>query len=227
MKKISAHVVTIDGPAGGGKSTTAKNLAKRLNFDYLDTGAMYRTAALLGIRRRVDWNDPDALVELTKRHSIKNRLGRTTLDGEDVSEAIRTNEVTQMTHFAADNPKIREIMVRQQRENAVGRNLVTEGRDQGSVVFPDACCKFYLFASVAERAKRRLKDMKKQGESADFNELTRQIQLRDERDSTRTVGPLRIPDDAITIDSGPLTADEVVDQMEKEVRRRLERQIEN
>lgn len=221
MKNIGGNVVTIDGPAGGGKSTAARNLAKRLNFDYLDTGAMYRTAALLGIRYRLDWNDPDALVALTKRHSIKNRLGRTTLDEEDVSDAIRTTEVTQMTHFAADNPKIREIMVRQQRENAVGRNLVTEGRDQGTVVFPDAFCKFYLTASVAERAKRRLNDLKKQGENADFDELTRQIQLRDERDSTRDVGPLRIPDDAITIDSGPLTADEVVDIMEKEVRQRL------
>lgn len=221
MEKKPGKVVTIDGPAGGGKSTTAKTLAKRLDFDYLDTGAMYRTVALLGLKHGVDWDDPDALVELAKGHRIENRHGKTTLDGEDVSDAIRSSEVTQMTHYAADNPQIREIMLPLQRQSADGRDLVTEGRDQGTAVFPDAFCKFYLTASPEVRARRRMADLKRQGETPDFDELLRLIRLRDERDSTRSVGPLREPADAVSIDSGPLSAEQVVERMESEVRKRL------
>lgn len=209
----NTHVITIDGPAGSGKSTVARLLAKRLGVDFLDTGAMYRTAALLGLRRKADWNDPQALVRLVQGHQIVNQLGKTSLDGEDVSQAIRTGEVTGLTHFAADNPGIREIMVALQRQCAVGRSLVTEGRDQGSVVFPDAYRKFYLTASAEERARRRAEELRARGEIPDIEQLRQQILLRDQRDSQREVGPLRVPDGAMVIDSTEMSVDEVVEKM--------------
>ena len=209
----NTHVITIDGPAGSGKSTVARLLAKRLGVDFLDTGAMYRTAALLGLRRKADWNDPQALVRLVQGHQIVNQFGKTSLDGEDVSQAIRTGEVTGLTHFAADNPGIREIMVALQRQCAVGRSLVTEGRDQGSVVFPDAYRKFYLTASAEERARRRAEELRARGEDPDIEQLRQQILLRDQRDSQREVGPLRVPDGAMVIDSTEMSVDEVVEKM--------------
>ncbi|MBQ3332623.1 MAG: (d)CMP kinase [Thermoguttaceae bacterium] len=209
----NTHVITIDGPAGSGKSTVARLLARRLGVDFLDTGAMYRAAALLGLRRKADWNDPQALVRLVQGHQIVNRFGKTTLDGEDVSQAIRTGEVTGLTHFAADNPGIREIMVALQRQCAVGRSLVTEGRDQGSVVFPDAYRKFYLTASAEERARRRAEELRARGENPDIEQLRQQILLRDQRDSQREVGPLRVPDGAMVIDSTEMSVDEVVEKM--------------
>lgn len=212
-KRVTTRVITIDGPAGGGKSTVARLLAKRLGVDFLDTGAMYRAAALLGIRQKVDWDDPQSLVDLVRNHEIVNRFGKTTIDGDDVSEAIRTTEVTGLTHFAADNPDIRELMVELQRRCAVGHSLVTEGRDQGSVVFPNAYRKFYLTASAMERARRRAEDLRSRGENPDVEELQRQILLRDQRDSQREVGPLRVPDGAIVIDSSALSVDQVVEKM--------------
>ena len=191
----------------------ARLLAKRLGIDFLDTGAMYRAAALLGLCRKADWNDPKMLVRLVQGHEIVNQFGKTTLDGEDVSEAIRTSEVTGLTHFAADNPEIREVMVTLQRQCAVGRSLVTEGRDQGSVVFPDAYRKFYLSASAEERARRRAEELRARGENPDVEELRQQILLRDQRDSQREVGPLRVPDGAIVIDSTAMSVDEVVEKM--------------
>ena len=135
-------IITIDGPAGAGKSTVAKQLAATLGFDYLDTGAMYRAVAHCGIRKNVDWDKPDALVALAGQMQICVESGRTFVDGEDVSDAVRSAEVTEKTRFAANNPAIREIMVRRQQQiaqekNAQAKNIVTEGRDQGTAVFPD------------------------------------------------------------------------------------------
>ena len=207
------RVITIDGPAGSGKSTVARLLARRLGVAFLDTGGMYRAAALLGLRGKADWDDPQMLVRLVQGHEIVNQFGKTTLDGEDVSREIRTSEVTGLTHFAADNPDIREVMVALQRQCAVGRSLVTEGRDQGSVVFPDAYRKFYLTASAEERARRRAEDLRARGENPDIEELRQQILLRDQRDSQREVGPLRVPDGAMVIDSTAMSVDEVVEKM--------------
>ena len=156
-------IITIDGPAGAGKSTVAKQLATTLGFDYLDTGAMYRAVALAGIRKNVDWAKPDELVAIVERMQIRVEAGRTFVDDEDVSDAVRSAEVTEKTRFAANNPAIRAIMVRWQRQVAQekiaqGKNIVTEGRDQGTAVFPDAECKIYLTATPEERARRRVQE---------------------------------------------------------------------
>ena len=147
-------IITIDGPAGSGKSTVARTLAKRLGFRFLDTGAMYRAVALAGVRAGVDFDRPEQLAWLAEKIELDVSENRVLLDGHDVTQAIRTSEVTAVTRHAADNPAVRELLVRLQRKAAAGENIVTEGRDQGSVVFPDAPCKFFLTASAEERARR-------------------------------------------------------------------------
>lgn len=218
MKKEAGKVITLDGPAGGGKSTVAKIVAERLGYEYLDTGAMYRSVALLGIREGVDWSKPDELARLADRHEISYEGGRIFLDGQDVSEAVRTSEVTAKTRYSADNPAIRARMVDLQRLFAEGRNLVTEGRDQGTVVFPDAFRKFYLTAGSVCRARRRMLDLEARGEKPDFDELLRQIEERDRQDAARAVGPLRRPDDAVEIDSDGKSIEAVVEEILAAVR---------
>lgn len=206
-------VVTIDGPAGGGKSTAAKNLAILLGFDYLDTGAMYRAAAMAAYRVGVPLEEYRQVADLLKDHTILNVEGRTFLDGTDVSDDIRTPLITSLTRHTADNPLVREQMVLLQRRAAEGRRIVTEGRDQGTEVFPDSPCKFYLTASPEVRAIRRMKQMQDKGESASYDEILSSIIKRDEGDMHRQVGPLRKPSDAHVIDSSTLSPQQVVDVM--------------
>ncbi len=206
-------VVTIDGPAGGGKSTAAKNLAILLGFDYLDTGAMYRAAAMAAYRAGVPLEEYRQVADLLKDHTILNVEGRTFLDGTDVSDDIRTPLITSLTRHTADNPLVREQMVLLQRRAAEGRRIVTEGRDQGTEVFPDSPCKFYLTASPEVRAIRRMKQMQDKGESASYDEILSSIIKRDEGDMHRQVGPLRKPYDAHVIDSSTLSPQQVVDVM--------------
>jgi cytidylate kinase len=219
--KTNHFVVTIDGPAGGGKSTAAKNLAAELEFDYLDTGAMYRCAALAAQRENASWDAPERVAEILSRHTIQNRRGRTYLDGVDVSDEIRTPEITELTRYTADNPLVRRQMTLLQRRAAAGRRIVTEGRDQGTEVFPDAPCKFYLTASPEVRAKRRMKEFRARGEVCSFDAILASIIARDERDSHREIGPLRKPDDAIEIDSDHMTSKEVVARMAQIIRKIL------
>ena len=207
------YVVTIDGPAGGGKSTAAKNLAILLGFDYLDTGAMYRAAAMAAYRAGVPLEEYRQVADLLKDHTILNVEGRTFLDGTDVSDDIRTPLITSLTRHTADNPLVREQMVLLQRRAAEGRRIVTEGRDQGTEVFPDSPCKFYLTASPEVRAIRRMKQMQDKGESASYDEILSSIIKRDEGDMHRQVGPLRKPYDAHVIDSSALSPQQVVDVM--------------
>lgn len=205
--------MTIDGPAGGGKSTAAKNLAILLGFDYLDTGAMYRAAAMAAYRAGVPLEEYRQVADLLKDHTILNVEGRTFLDGTDVSDDIRTPLITSLTRHTADNPLVREQMVLLQRRAAEGRRIVTEGRDQGTEVFPDSPCKFYLTASPEVRAMRRMKQMQDKGESASYDEILSSIIKRDEGDMHRQVGPLRKPYDAHVIDSSTLSPQQVVDVM--------------
>lgn len=214
-------IVTIDGPAGAGKSSAAKALARRLGFRFLDTGAMYRAVALAALQRDHDWSRPEALVALTREIKLELDDDRVFLNGADVSESIRDIAVTTATHYAADNPGVREILVELQRTIAGSQNVVSEGRDQGTVVFPDAPCKIFLTATPQERARRRLEELTSRGEQVTFEEILSQQEIRDHRDSTRPCGPLKQAEDAIEVLTDGLSADEVVDRLEKLVRAHL------
>lgn len=214
-------IVTIDGPAGAGKSTASRELAQRLGFRFLDTGAMYRAVALAAMRRGHDWLQEDALATLARSINVQLTDTQVLLDGEDVSRTIRSMEVTSLTHFAANNSGVRRHLVELQRRAAGNENVVTEGRDQGTVVFPGAECKIFLTASPEERARRRLFDLQRHGEQVSFEEvLAKQIE-RDERDASRVDGPLRQADDATVLCTDGLTEEEVVDRLVQIVESRM------
>lgn len=211
-------IVTIDGPAAAGKSSVARLLARRLGFCFLDTGAMYRAVALAGLRQGVDWQRPEQLAALAEKLDIRFRGERILLDGEDVTEAVRRNEVTAVTRYAADNVQVRHLLVRRQRELAAGTNLVTEGRDQGTLVFPHAQCKIYLTASPEERARRRLRELAAQGEEPTLAEVLAAQAQRDREDTQRPLGALRRAVDAVEVCTDGLRLEEVVDRVEAIVR---------
>ncbi len=211
-------IITIDGPAGAGKSTVARGLARRLGFGFLDTGAMYRAVALAGLRGNIDWRRPDDLARLAATLRIELVGDRVILDGEDVSEAIRTQETTAVTRYSAANPDIRAYLVELQRAMAAKSDFVTEGRDQGTVAFPAAAFKFFVTASPEERARRRLLDLQKQGESTTLQQVLQDQTRRDRQDSSREVGPLAKADDAIEILTDGMTIDEVVERIAAIVR---------
>jgi cytidylate kinase len=191
-----------------------------LGFDYLDTGAMYRAVTLAGLRAGTDLRDQDALARLLDGLRLELPPGRVLLNGEDVSSAIRAPEVTAASGAVADSPVVRRRLVEMQRAIAAGRHFVCEGRDQGTVVFPDAACKFFLVADPLERARRRQREMARRGETAELAAVLQAQEERDRRDAARDLAPMRPADDAIELDSTHLSLDEVVDWMEAEVRRR-------
>jgi cytidylate kinase len=216
-------IVTIDGPAGAGKSSAAKALARRLGFEFLDTGAMYRAVALAALRAGLDLHDHAALAKLVASLSLAMPPGHVLLNGEDVTAAIRTPEVTTATSPVADSKPVRQHLVGLQRDIAAGRDMVCEGRDQGTIVFPDAACKFFLKADPVERARRRQREMEARGEVVDFEAVLRAQQERDRRDAARDLAPMVPAADAILLDNTRLTLAQVVDLMESEVRRCLNR----
>jgi CMP/dCMP kinase len=214
-------IITIDGPAGAGKSSVARALARRLGFRFLDTGAMYRAVALAGMRRGLDWDVPDDLARLARTLDLEVAGERILLDGDDVTEAVRTSEVTAVTRYAADNPQVREHLVKLQRAVAAGQNIVTEGRDQGTVAFPDAQCKIFLTAGPQERARRRLHDLQSQGEPVTLAQVLVAQDRRDREDASRPVGPLVPAADAVTVSTDGMTLDEVVCQLERLAREKM------
>jgi cytidylate kinase/pantoate ligase/cytidylate kinase len=212
-------IVTIDGPAGAGKSSVARRLAKRLGFRFLDTGSMYRAVVFTAIERGVSLDSVSALAELTGQIAIEVEDDVTHVDGKDVSKEIRTGRITQLVFHAADNVRVRELLSARQREIARGKNVVTEGRDQGTVVFPDAECKIFLTASAEERALRRMADMKSRGEEIEFEEVLRRQNYRDEQDYNRGVGKLQKADDAIELSTDGMSTEEVLSKLEQIVAR--------
>ena len=213
-------IVTIDGPAGSGKSTAARGLAQRLGFDFLDTGAMYRVVAEECLRQGVAAEDA-AAGRIAASVEIEVLAGRVLADGRDVTAAIRTPEVTHAASLVAMNAEVRRAMAEQQRRHAHGRSIVSEGRDQGTFVFPDAECKFFLVANPAERARRRQREMARHHGSVPLEDVLEQLYERDRRDETRAVAPLKPAPDAVRIDTTDLSSTEVLDRLEAEVRNRM------
>ena len=206
-------IVAIDGPAGAGKSTVTRLLAARLGFEFLDTGAMYRAVTWYALQEGVDLRNEQVLVELAKSISISFAGDQVFLDGKDVTSDIRGAEVTRNVVWIADAPAVRQHLVKLQREIASHGNFVCEGRDQGTVAFPDAFCKIYLTASDSYRAKRRVEQMESSGEFVDYDQIIREQTIRDQQDLNRKVGRLQKADDAVEVNTDDKSVEEVVDEL--------------
>jgi len=214
-------VVAIDGPAGAGKSTIAKRLAGRLGFTYIDTGAMYRAVALWALRQKISWEDMHRMEQLAIAAAIELSPGRIRLNGEDVTDDIRTPDVSNGASKVAVIPGVRRAMVAKQRAIGERASVVMEGRDIGTVVFPGADVKIYLDAQPEERLQRHLRDVRASGDAIPESQLAQQMKERDRRDSTRSDAPLSQAPDAVYLDSTPLTLDEVEEAILKIVRSRI------
>ena len=221
---MSALIIAIDGPSAAGKSTLAKRLAKDLGFTYLDTGGMYRALALKVLREGIDIGNDGALTELIGRTAIDlvvtgGKL-KVLLDGEDVSHEIRTPEVSQMASKASTLEVVRRWMLVLQRAFGRRGNVVAEGRDIGTVVFPDAEVKIYLDASAQERARRRVEELRQAGRQVSLDETLGEMWERDKRDSERDLAPLRKAADAIAIDSTSVDAEALAKKVMQKIRKK-------
>ncbi|MFO0888163.1 MAG: (d)CMP kinase [Isosphaeraceae bacterium] len=217
-------VVTIDGPAGAGKSTAARRLAARLGWRFLDTGAMYRAVTLAALRSGVDLRSEPELAALADRLRVELQPGAVLLDDEDVTEAIRDHEVTRSSRFIADCPGVRGRLMQWQRAFADQGDTVTEGRDQGTLVFPDAIRKFFVTASDEERARRRLAELRDRGQDVTYEKVLEDQRARDARDRSREIAPMKPAADAEVIDTTDLTLDQVVEELARRVLHAIEAQ---
>ena len=217
-------VIAIDGPAGSGKSTTAKHAAEKLGFIHINTGAMYRGIALKCIQGEIDLNSSSEINKILNQ--TKFEFGRESgsvlfMDGVDISSEITSTQVTESVSRVSAVPQIREKLVQYQREMAEGLDVVLEGRDIGTVVFPDAEFKFFLIADIEERARRRKKEMETMGEIVSLRELTAELEERDRKDSTREHSPLKKAEDAVEIDTTGLSIAEQVNRIVKIVNKSI------
>lgn len=212
-----SYQIAIDGPAGAGKSTIAKEIAKQLGFIYVDTGAMYRAMALYLLRREIPADDSGKISAASQKADItiayKDGLQQVLLDGENVTAYLRTEEVGNMASVSSANPDVRKKLVELQQELASRENVVMDGRDIGTCVLPDANVKIYLTASTACRAKRRYDELTAKGEACDLAVIEADIAKRDHQDMTREHSPLRQAEDAVLLDSSDLTIQEVVEKI--------------
>jgi len=211
--------IAIDGPSGAGKSTIAKEVAKILEFDYIDTGAMYRAVGYKMMESQVTLKDAIALKKLLDETTIDFHKGRTLLDGEDVSDYIRTPAVSQMASDCSALPVVREKLVELQRELGKQKSVVMDGRDIGTNVFPDAEIKFFVTASAEERAKRRYLELLDKGETAEYQTVLSDMKMRDYNDSTRSLHPLKQAEDSILVDTTYMTIEEVIAKIMEEIER--------
>ena len=211
------HTIAIDGPAGAGKSTVAKKVAKELSFVYVDTGAMYRAMALYLLRKGVNREDPDEIGEACQNAEIsieyQNGEQIVLLDGENVNAHLRTEEVSAMASVSSAVPRVREKLLDLQRKLARTMSVVMDGRDIGTTILPDADVKIYLTASSLTRARRRYLEYQEKGEPCDLAEIQKTIEERDQRDMTREISPLCQAEDAVLVDSSELTIDETVEKI--------------
>ncbi len=222
-------IITIDGPAGSGKSTAARLLALKLSASFLDTGAMYRAVTLAAMQASVNMNDERELLRVIQTNkfefSVTGDEMSVRINDIDFTEQIRTPQVTANARYIASCPNVREKLVEMQRRFAATRHtIVTEGRDQGTVAFPDADIKFYLVADSAERAKRRLADLHAKGDDQTIEQIQKAIEERDKSDINRAVGPLKPAEDAVIIDTTHLSIDDVVEKLLSYVKQRPRRE---
>ena len=215
-------IITIDGPAGTGKSTVARALADRLGFQFLDTGALYRAVAWYCLSENIAYDDVVAVTAAMEAMEFRWVDGRLWMNETELTEKIRTSEVTQGASRVAVIPEVRSALNDVQRRIAATRDIVTEGRDQGTVVFPHAECKFYLNATAEERARRRYLELLNMGEETELESILEQIMERDDRDANRAIAPLKPAHDAILVDSTNLNPDRVLDELERQARERIE-----
>lgn len=208
-----APVIAIDGPSASGKGTVAAKVAAALGFHYLDSGALYRLVTLGALKRGTDLQDEDALARVAGAMDVAFRDGRTWLDGEDVTEELRTEEVSAAASRVAARPRVREALLARQRGFRRPPGLVADGRDMGSVVFPEAPLKVFLTAGVETRAERRYKQLMEKGMYAKMGDVVEELRRRDERDSSRPVAPLKHYPDAIFLDTTGLTVDQAVQRI--------------
>lgn len=222
-KQQSNNIITIDGPAGSGKSTIAKILARDLDLNYIDTGAMYRAITLIAIRNGIDLEDEDAILEKARRIKLEiesraadeSSYTRLSLDGEDVSEEIRSPEVGAAVSIVSKLSGVRKYLVAIQRKLAAEGRAVLEGRDTGSVVCPDAILKVYLTASISERVKRRKLQLEEKKQVMDSSLIKNEISSRDRIDSSRKDSPLIIPENGVEIDTSEMSIKEVTDRIKE------------